>query len=503
MSSNTRRVVRVAGIAVTAAALGTAGIAFADNVNPDGDTVAAANSASFSGGCSTRTLSGDVVVNYNSSSNHFAPGSAAVSYSSTDGAVTVGGPASVTVPASYDANGDKFSFALTTTLAAGATGTGSATGTVTVTQGALSRSGSYSVSWNCPVPPPSAPDADGDEVPDASDNCVNVANPDQSDIDGDTLGDACDANSHAPVVGVQAGDANGNEGTAGNPQTSGSFTDLDGNGWLTVTKVSGEGAVVDNGDGTFSWSHTTTDDATGTVTVKASDGEHADATQTFAWNAANVDPAVGTIGLARTGACAVSLSAVFSDAGTADTHNAVIDWGDGTTSNPAGDEVSPAVGTHTYGAAGSYVASVTVTDDDGGSDAANAAAFKANNTPSAILQPINNGGTRSGFKLGSTIPVKITVTGCGGAAVNSLTPQVNLEQGDTSPDVAVNEAAVSEVPTNGKLMRWDATAQQYIYNLSSKLSQFTGGPLPQGTYTVSVNDPSFAGPVKAVFDLRK
>ncbi|MES2885759.1 MAG: thrombospondin type 3 repeat-containing protein, partial [Pseudomonadota bacterium] len=40
-------------------------------------------------------------------------------------------------------------------------------------------------------PPP--PDADGDGVADASDNCPAVANPNQADTDGDGAGDACDA----------------------------------------------------------------------------------------------------------------------------------------------------------------------------------------------------------------------------------------------------------------------------------------------------------------------
>jgi hypothetical protein len=358
------------------------------------------------------------------------------------------------------------------------------------------------VTVNPPVVQPD-PDADGDGVPDATDNCPAVANADQADADGDGRGNPCDTNAFAPTLGTQAGAADGDEGPVGNPQTAGSFTDQDGNGTLTITKASGAGSLVDHGDGTFSWNHSTRDDASGSVTVTASDGEHADASQTFTWTAANVAPVIGSVTPTRGGACAVSLATQFSDAGLDDTHDVAISWGDGDTTNAAGNEISGYTANHSYAAAGTYGAAVTVTDDDGGSDLKSLSSFKAYNTPSAILQPINSGGNRSGFKIGSTIPVKITVTGCNGSAVNSLTPAVNLEQSDTTADTAVNEAVVSESPTNGKLMRWDASGQQYIYNLSTKLSQFGGGQLAAGTWTVSVNDPTFSSPVKAAFDLRK
>jgi hypothetical protein len=39
---------------------------------------------------------------------------------------------------------------------------------------------------------PPEPDTDADGIPDSSDNCVEVFNPDQQDSDGDGIGDVCD-----------------------------------------------------------------------------------------------------------------------------------------------------------------------------------------------------------------------------------------------------------------------------------------------------------------------
>ena len=75
---------------------------------------------------------------------------------------------------------------------------------------------------------PAPPDADGDGVPDASDNCPSTANADQADTDGDGQGDACDADDD-------------NDGVAdGSDQCPGT---------ATGTTVAADGCADPDGDG--------------------------------------------------------------------------------------------------------------------------------------------------------------------------------------------------------------------------------------------------------------
>jgi len=85
------------------------------------------------------------------------------------------------------------------------------------------------------------------------------------------------------------------------------------------------------------------------------------------------------------------------------------------------------------------------------------------------LEPINATGPMSVFKIGQTIPVKFQLflaDGVTPVATAVATIAVN-KVSDGTPS-AVNEDVVSAVANLGVNFRYDATAQQYIFNLSTQ-----------------------------------
>ena len=164
---------------------------------------------------------------------------------------------------------------------------------------------------------------------------------------------------------------------------SGTFTDPSPNDTHTVTLEWGDGTtetvpVSDVADaGTFSATHIYADDGTYTVNATvADDAGGVDAT-TVPNDIANVPPVLTlTVEERALFGQLVNLTTAFTDNGTADTHTASVDWGDGTTESVP---VSQAAGSgtleanHTYPTAGTYIVRVTVTDDDGGVGTATAA----------------------------------------------------------------------------------------------------------------------------------
>jgi hypothetical protein len=297
-----------------------------------------------------------------------------------------------------------------------------------------------------------------------------------------------------PTVLTPAGDANGIEGET--LETSGAFSDPDGDP-LTLTADNTQGTFIDNGDGTWSWSLPTTDDvASHTVTVAADDGNSHTAEDRFDYSAENADPSIESLNLSASN-CEPTLSFDVSDPGSADTESGTIKWGDESTgSSFAGQEVPYEFSqSHHYSSAGTYTIQVDVSDDDGGKASGSPLTQTVHNIPSGVLQPVNANGS-SIFKLGSTIPVKITVADCDGSSVSSLAPQVSVVKLTEGLEGTVVETTSTANPTSGTTMRYDATTAQYIYNLATK-------PLTAGTWRVKIHDGSFAEDVKADFSLKK
>jgi hypothetical protein len=186
--------------------------------------------------------------------------------------------------------------------------------------------------------------------------------------------------------------------------------------FLDPTGGSGHTATVDWGDGTPSepatigsisgstarsvtGNHVYTDDGSYPVEVCVTPLDGGTECDTLTVTVVNADPAFDSFDLSFSGDT-VHVAAGFGDPGTDDTHTAVVDWGDGSTS-PA--LVDPATRTlfadHTY--AGDtdptmVTITVTVTDDDGGS---------------ALLEVVNgNVAPVVGPVTGPTDPVAVDTT---------------------------------------------------------------------------------------------
>ncbi len=233
-----------------------------------------------------------------------------------------------------------------------------------------------------------------------------------------------------------------------------------------------------------------------TVKVLATDPGGLSAVSSATVNVTNVVPTVSAAFGASSVSCGANnatLTVTFSDPAAADTHSAVINWGDGNTQT-----VSPATSPfslqHTYALAGAYTATVSVSDDDGGTGTAMAAVMVKFNT-SGFLQPINADGT-SVFKYNSTIPVKISFTDCNGSTPANLAPTIKLTMiSGATPGLEINEPISTSAADTTGVMRF--STNQYIYNLATKPL-----PDPSATYLITVTIPYNGQTVTVQFGLR-
>jgi lysophospholipase L1-like esterase len=97
---------------------------------------------------------------------------------------------------------------------------------------------------------------------------------------------------------------------------------------------------------------------------------------------------------------------------------------------------------------------------------------------SGILQPINADGS-SIFKLGSTVPVKFALSDAAGAPIATAVANLTVAKIANEVEGSYVEAVSTAAATTGTLFRYDSTAKQYIFNLS------TSG-LSKGTWSLKV-----------------
>lgn len=206
---------------------------------------------------------------------------------------------------------------------------------------------------------------------------------------------------------------------------------------------------------------------TQTVNVQATNTDGLSATAATSISVANVAPTVGGIelpaGPVLLGAT-VSTSASFIDPAPGDTHAAQWDWGDGSTSPGAIVEAvgaGTATGSHAYLAPGSYTITVYVTDDDGGTSAAQATLVAIYNI--CLLYDPNKP------LKGGVAPIKLALCDAHGTDLSAPSVVVTAVS-TTSPRGLVGVGNTNR----GNLFRYDATlgtSGGYIFNLDT-----TGDP---------------------------
>jgi PKD repeat protein len=156
-----------------------------------------------------------------------------------------------------------------------------------------------------------------------------------------------------------------------------SFSDADADTVHTVTVDWGDGTAPADapanefgGFGNVFASHTYADDGEYAVTWTICDPDGCVAVEVIeqVTNVAPVVDAVDPFSQDQLATGTIEIAA-FTDAGTADTHTATIDWGDGAGAEPASvvetDGSGTVAGEHTYASPGDYPVEVCVTDDEG------------------------------------------------------------------------------------------------------------------------------------------
>jgi hypothetical protein len=171
----------------------------------------------------------------------------------------------------------------------------------------------------------------------------------------------------APVVTSAAASVMVDEGQTAT--MTGTVSDPNGD---SVQLSASIGEVIDNGDGTWSWSFATRNGPMNqVVTIIAVDAYGAMTFHGFELIVDNVAPSVtittpvdGTQVRLTGSSVAVTVNATFTDPGVDDVHSCIIDWGDGSLFDAFSIVTGSCQATHNYTAAGEYTIRVSIDDSD-------------------------------------------------------------------------------------------------------------------------------------------
>lgn len=176
----------------------------------------------------------------------------------------------------------------------------------------------------------------------------------------------------APVIQIES-DSTINEGETFTG--TGSFNDVDSSVW-TVFADYGDGTSPEtinfNPDKIFTLIHTYGDNGIYTITATVTDNEGASKTDTLKVTVNNIAPSVSIITAPIDPVSIgteITVNASFTDPGILDTHTAIWNWGDGTTSEGIVNEMNgtgTVEDTHIYATPGVYTITLNVIDKDGG-----------------------------------------------------------------------------------------------------------------------------------------
>jgi len=269
--------------------------------------------------------------------------------------------------------------------------------------------------------------------------------------------------------------------------------------------------------GSFGGSHTYADNGVYTVTVTLSDDDGATVQKTFTVTVRNVDPVLTVVPnqIVNEGTeLVIPDIGTFTDPGfdndknvggeTEEKFTYTIDWGDGSDLEFGEATIDvhgqPGVltqgsfdGSHTYADNGVYTVTVTISDDDGGSDVKTFTVTVRNVAPSVIVAP--NQQTDEGTRLDIPDIVKFSDPGfdndknVGGETEEKFT--YVIDWGDGTPpefgEAPIDIPGGPGVPTQGSLDGSHVYADNGVYTVTITISDDDGGTTV-ATLTVTVRN---------------